>query len=155
MSTLSLTINGQALPVEPAPGETLLSHLRSGLGLRATRQGCGTGHCGACTVILDGQAVQSCQLRLSGLSGVVVETLEAVRETDMGGRIVAALIRHQAAQCGYCLPGIVMSAHAALARSAEGAAPDPAAYLSRNICRCGAHPRILAALRDLAGEPGA
>lgn len=149
MRVQQLTLNGQTVAIDPQPGETLLMFLRNAAGLRATRQGCGTGHCGACTVLVDGLAAQSCQLALGGVAGATVETLESVRDTPTGRRIVAALTRHRAAQCGYCLPGIVMAAQAVLAGT--GGAVDPIDILRRNICRCGAHPRILAALRDLTG----
>lgn len=152
MSDLTLKVNGQTVTLDPERGETLLTCLRNRCGMTATRQGCSSGHCGACTVIMDGNAVQACQVFLTGQSDASIETLEAVRETALGGRIAAALIDRQAAQCGYCLSGIVMSAYAALSRAAPDAVPDPVAYLGRNLCRCGAHPRILAALRGLATE---
>jgi|SRR6056297_1872487 aerobic-type carbon monoxide dehydrogenase small subunit (CoxS/CutS family) len=153
---VTLTVNGQTCSALPEPGMSLLLYLRNGLGLTGAKIGCGTGNCGACTVLLDGVATQACQVTLAAAQGARVQTIEAVAADGAGARVAAALVAHGAAQCGYCLPGIVVSATAALDR--DGAETDLAAALSRNLCRCGTQHRILGALeqvRDRWAEGGA
>lgn len=147
---VAFTVNGSACSAAPRAGLSLLGHLRGPLGLIGTKTGCGTGDCGACTVVMDGVAVQSCQVPMAALEGVEVQTIETLVQHAPGKAIAGALIAAGAAQCGYCLPGIVASACAALAR--EGTEVDFDAALSRNLCRCGTHHRIRWALATLT-EP--
>lgn len=143
---VSFTLNGKDVRVE-APGTMpLLFALRGALGHKGTRLGCGEGHCGACTVVVDGVPVTSCDLPLSAIEGKAVGTVEGVLAADHP--LIAALIRHQAGQCGYCLPGIVTRA-AALIDAGQSAA-DIREALDANLCRCGAHARIMAAIEELA-----
>jgi aerobic-type carbon monoxide dehydrogenase small subunit (CoxS/CutS family) len=148
-----IMVNGQHREAHSRPGLTLLRFLRGELGLTGTRQGCESGNCGACTVLLDGVAVQSCQLTLAAAEGAEVQTIEALRATPDGGEVAKALTRTRAAQCGYCLPGIVASAVASL--RADGAQADLRAALERNICRCGTQHRILSALEAARRDAGA
>ena len=145
-SEVRFTVNGQACTATPRPGLTLLGQLRGPLGLTGAKLGCAAGACGACTVVMDGVAVQSCQVPLSAVEGATVQTVEGLRETPLGRRVTEELIAAGAAQCGYCLPGIVASATAAFAAGEA----TPEAALERNLCRCGTHLRILTALRQVA-----
>lgn len=143
-----LRVNGAERPVEAAPATPLVYVLRNDLGLKGTRLGCGTGHCGACTVLLDGNAVQSCDTPLWSASRREITTIEGLAAARHP--LVSAFVEEQAMQCGYCINGIVMSAAALLGRN-----PDPddaaiAAALDRNLCRCGTHVRILRAIRRAA-----
>lgn len=150
---LSLTVNGAPVSVTPRTGLTLLAHLRNELGLTGTKTGCSTGACGACTVVMNGLAEQACQVPAATLQDADVQTVEGLVRTPTGRAVAEALIAAGAAQCGYCLPGIVAAASAAFAR--DGAAADLPAALSRNLCRCGTHVRILAALERVKNASGA
>jgi nicotinate dehydrogenase subunit A len=155
---LRLTVNGVARDVEVQDMTALLSVLRHDFALKATRMGCGDGNCGACTVLVDGHAVQSCNTPLWSVVGKSVETLEAAAHHALIARVQAAFLAEQAAQCGYCTNGIMMSVVAALA---QPVAPTRQSIIARldehHLCRCGAHPRILRAvdrlLSDTAGVP--
>ena len=148
---LTLTINGHKREV--AVGRTLLDTLRAGLDLKGTRFGCGEESCGACTVIVDGEARQSCTLPVDDIAGSTVETVEALGTPDAPAHPLAkAVLDEQAAQCGYCLPGILMAAKALLDRNADATDADIRGALDGNLCRCGAHLRILRAIRRAADE---
>ena len=143
-----LRVNGAERPVEAPPATPLVYVLRNDLGLKGTRFGCGSGHCGACTVLLEGRAVQSCDIALESAAGREITTVEGLAAA--GHPLIGAFVEEQAVQCGYCIGGIVMSAAALLARN-----PDPddaaiAAALERNLCRCGTHVRVLRAIRRAA-----
>lgn len=144
---ITLTVNGEACHPRAPAGQSLLGYLRGELGLTGAKIGCATGDCGACTVIVDDVAVQACQMPLSSADGREVQTVEELVRVGMGARVADALIEAEAAQCGYCLPGILAAAVAAIQR--DGIDTDLEAALSRNICRCGTHHRILTALRRL------
>lgn len=143
-ATVAITVNGEPHEAQSGHGLTLLSYLRGELGLKGARQGCDQGGCGACTVVLDGVAVQSCQLSLSAVDGGSVETIEGLRTASDGAAVVQALTEVGAAQCGYCLSGIIASAVAAMRRQERQT--DLRSVLERNICRCGTQHRILRAL---------
>ncbi len=148
--SIKAAVNGQPVDL-PDSDEPLLFVLRNSLALRATRQGCLAGECGACTVLVDGHAVMSCTIAASSLEGATIETVEALETDRVGRALVEAFLAHQAGQCGYCLAGILMRAGALLRE-----APEPlsraqiAAALDRNLCRCGAHLRILDAVEAAA-----
>jgi aerobic-type carbon monoxide dehydrogenase small subunit (CoxS/CutS family) len=142
---VAFTVNGATCTAQPRPGLTLLGHLRGEMGLTGTKVGCASGACGACTVLIDGVAVQSCQVPIPSLEGSAVQTVEALVQTEQGHVIADALITAGAAQCGYCLPGIVTATCAAVAQQGADFKIDEA--LSRNLCRCGTHRRIVDALR--------
>lgn len=148
--TIGFTLNGRPVEVEGPGKMPLLFALRGQLGLMGTRLGCGEGHCGACTVTLDGVAVTSCDLPLSAVEGKSVDTIEQMLEADHP--LVAAIIRHQAGQCGYCLPGIMMRA-GALVDAGKGVEEIRDA-LDANLCRCGAHQRIMAAITEVVDQGG-
>jgi nicotinate dehydrogenase subunit A len=143
---VAFTLNGKEVRIEGPPAMPLLFALRGQLDHKGTRLGCGEGHCGACTVTLDGVPVTSCDLPISAIAGKNVGTVEGVLAADHP--LAAALIRHQAGQCGYCLPGILTRA-AALIDQGQ-CAEDIRNALDANLCRCGAHGRIMAAIQEVA-----
>jgi nicotinate dehydrogenase subunit A len=138
-------VNGTERTVEAAPETPLLYVLRNDLGLPGTRFGCGSGQCGACFVLVDGRAMASCDLPVSFVSGKKVTTIEG-----LGGEhpVQKALERHQAAQCGYCMSGIVMSAVALLSEVKSPSAEQVKQALDKNLCRCGSHNRVVKAILD-------
>jgi nicotinate dehydrogenase subunit A len=145
--SIEIHVNGSPRRVEAAPETPLLYVLRNELKLKGTRFGCGLGQCGACTVIVDGKAVQSCDMPVSSVAGKQVTTIEALSE---GGRLhplQQAFIDEQAAQCGYCASGIIMSAKALLDVHPRASDEQVRGALAGNLCRCGTHSRILRAIR--------
>jgi nicotinate dehydrogenase subunit A len=149
MST-HLDVNGLDHAVDLPDDTPLLYALRNALGLKAARFGCGTGQCGACFVMIDGHAVASCDTPLWAAAGKKVVTVEGLGTPENPHPLQRALIDAQAAQCGYCLSGIQMSAAALLARNPS---PDEAAVraaLDKNLCRCGSHNRIVRAVMQAA-----
>jgi nicotinate dehydrogenase subunit A len=152
MAEFELTVNGESRRVDVDPATPLLTVLRNDLGLRAAKLGCGLEQCGACTVLLAGESALSCRLPISQLGRREVTTLEGLAEAGILHALQRAFIVERAAQCGYCVPGILVSAAALLAWNPD---PDDEAIrrqLADNLCRCGAHPRILAAVRRAARE---
>jgi nicotinate dehydrogenase subunit A len=138
-------VNGEKREVAAAPGTPLLYALRNDLGLPGTRFGCGSGQCGACFVLVDGRAMASCDLPVSFVEGKKVTTIEG-----LGGEhpVQKALERHQAAQCGYCMSGIVMAAVALLSKNPSPSEADLRQALDKNLCRCGSHNRVVKAILD-------
>ena len=138
-------VNGTEREVKAAPDTPLLYVLRNDFGLAGTRFGCGSGQCGACFVLVDGRAMASCDLPVSFVSGKKVTTIEG-----LGGEhpVQKALERHQAAQCGYCMSGIVMSAVALLAQDRSPGEEKIRQALDKNLCRCGSHNRVVKAILD-------
>jgi len=146
----TLRVNGRASEVAAEPNTPLLYILRNDLGLKGTRFGCGAGHCGACTVLVDGNAVQSCDTPLWSASGREITTIEGLGSAERPHPLQEAFLGEQAAQCGYCINGIIMSAAALLAKTPRPTDAEVAAALDRNLCRCGTHARILRAIRRAA-----
>jgi len=150
METLTLRVNGEDLEVEVDPTTPLLYVLRNDLDLLAAKYGCGLEQCGACTVIVGGEAVHSCALPVNQLGSREVLTLEGLSEGDSLHPLQEAFLEEQAAQCAYCVPGIVMAAAALLAWNDSPSDTDVRRALSKNLCRCGAHPRMLRAIQRAA-----
>jgi nicotinate dehydrogenase subunit A len=146
----TLRVNGRAHAVAAEPNTPLLYVLRNDLGLKGTRFGCGVGHCGACTVLVDGNAVQSCDTPLWSAAGREITTIEGLGTAERPHPLQQAFLGEQAAQCGYCINGIIMSAVALLKRTPQPTDAQIAAALDRNLCRCGTHVRILRAIRRAA-----
>ncbi|MFL6708958.1 MAG: (2Fe-2S)-binding protein [Massilia sp.] len=146
----SVTINGRAQQLKSAPASPLLYALRNELHLNGAKFGCGMGQCGACTVIVDGKAVYACLTPVAATAGRQVRTIESLGSAQQPGPLQAAFIKHQAAQCGYCIAGMIMRAQALLEKIPH---PDEAqirAHMEANLCRCGTHMRILAAISEVA-----
>lgn len=145
-------VNGRPGRLRTENGASLLLALRNDLELRGTRHGCTTGHCGACTVLVDGRAVTSCNMPAEAAVGQSIETIEAFENDDVGKVLLTAFMTEQAGQCGYCLSGILIRAKALLAHNATPTRSEIAAALDDHLCRCGAHNRILAAIARAASE---
>jgi nicotinate dehydrogenase subunit A len=148
--TVTLDVNGTAREVSAEPGTPLVYLLRNDLALKGTRFGCGSGHCGACTVLMDGNAVQSCDTPLWSAAGRSITTIEGLGSAERPHPLQQAFLDEQAAQCGYCINGIMMSAAALLGKNRNPSDAEIAAALDRNLCRCGTHVRILRAIRRAA-----
>ena len=146
----TLQVNGGTHEVAAEPNTPLLYILRNDLGLKGTRFGCGAGHCGACTVLVDGNAVQSCDTPLWSASGREITTIEGLGSVERPHPLQQAFLGEQAAQCGYCINGIIMSAAALLKKTPRPTDAEIATALDRNLCRCGTHVRILRAIRRAA-----
>jgi nicotinate dehydrogenase subunit A len=145
---VTLTVNGTLREVGAEPETPLLYVLRNDLKLKGARYGCGLGQCGACTVIVDGKPVQSCDIPVSAVAGAKITTIEGIGTPDKPHPLQRAFVREQAAQCGYCLSGIIMSAKALLDRSPRPTDAEIREALAGNLCRCGTHTRILRAIRS-------
>jgi len=148
--TTRLDVNGRTLEVSSAEDTPLLYVLRDELGLNGAKYGCGLGQCGACTVLVGDQAVFSCATPLSMVAGKKVTTLEGLGTLDHPGRMQRAFIEEQAAQCGFCIPGMIMRAEALLRDNPHPDAKQIREALHPNLCRCGTHMRILRAVARAA-----
>jgi nicotinate dehydrogenase subunit A len=150
--TFKLRVNGRDCEVEAEASTPLLYVLRNDLKLKGTRFGCGEGQCGACNVLLDGNAVPSCDTPLWSVPGHEITTIEGIGGRDAGELhpVQQAFIDEQAIQCGYCIDGIIISAVALLQRDRDPTDAQIAAALDRNLCRCGTHVRILRAIHAAA-----
>jgi nicotinate dehydrogenase subunit A len=147
---ITLRVNGAEHRLTLDPETPLLWALRDDLGLRGTRYGCGAAECGACKVLVDGTARPSCELSVAAAEGAEIETIEGLAARHPAEPLIAALIAEQAGQCGYCLPGIVIAARALLDANPAPTRTEIAAALAENLCRCGAHLRILRAIARVA-----
>jgi xanthine dehydrogenase YagT iron-sulfur-binding subunit len=151
-SRITLTINGIRREVEVMPWVTLLDLLRERLQLSGTKKGCDHGQCGACTVLLDGQRVNSCLTLAIMKDGAAVTTIEGLSESAELHAVQQAFVRHDAFQCGYCTPGQICSAVGLLGEGRARTADDIRELMSGNICRCGAYPNIVAAVQDVMAQ---
>lgn len=150
---ISLNVNGVQHTLDIDPSTPLLYALRNDLKLHGAKFGCGMGQCGACTVIVDGQATFSCIVPVSVIGARPVHTLESLGTAEHPGLLQQAFIKHQAAQCGYCIAGMIMRAQALLQRNPHPTEQELRSHMEPNLCRCGTHMRILAAIREVAGLP--
>jgi aerobic-type carbon monoxide dehydrogenase small subunit (CoxS/CutS family) len=151
MPRYSLRINGRAHDVEGEAADTLLSILRYELGLTGSKYGCGEGQCGACTVLVDGQAARSCVTTLAAAAGKPITTIEGLAPGDRLHPVQEAFLEAEAFQCGYCTPGMIVATVSLLKANPNPTEQDIARALDRNVCRCGTFPRIVKAIR-LAAE---
>ncbi len=147
---LTLDINGRELRVEVAAETTVLELLRDDLHLTGSKKGCGLGHCGACTILLDGRRVTSCLVLAVMHDGGSISTIEGLADGDQLHPLQQAFIEHDALQCGYCTPGQIMSAMGCLAEKRCRSAAEIREWMSGNICRCGAYTNIVAAIQQVA-----
>jgi nicotinate dehydrogenase subunit A len=146
MSLLSLKVNGQTHSLDVDPTTPLLYVLSDDLGLRGPKFGCGLGQCGSCTVLVKGQAVRSCITAVESVQGVEIITLEGLGTIDKPHPLQKAFIAEQAAQCGYCLNGVIMTAKAFLDKNPKATEKEIQEGMSRVLCRCFTHTRMLRAI---------
>jgi nicotinate dehydrogenase subunit A len=149
-----LRINGNAQTAEAADADKPLLYVLRELGLTATKFGCGLGQCGACTVIVDGAAVRSCQIRVADAQGKMITTLEGLGSAATPHPLQTAFINEQVPQCGYCTSGMIMSAAALLQSNKTPSEDDVRTALDGNLCRCGSHVRVLRAVMAASGQRG-
>jgi nicotinate dehydrogenase subunit A len=147
---MELKVNGRVHSVEAEPDTPLLYVLREDLQLNAAKYGCGLGQCGACTVLVDGAAVFSCVVPILLLQGKEITTVEGLGTIDEPGPMQRAFMEEQAAQCGYCIPGMMMRAQALLQKNPRVSEEEIRRELEQHLCRCGTHMRILRAVRRAA-----
>ncbi len=147
-----LTINGRMRDVDAAPTDHLLGVLRNQCSLMAARFGCGEGECGACAVLVDGEAKPSCTAEVGNLSDKAIVTVEGLGTSENPHPLQRAILDLQAGQCGYCLSGIIIAAKALLDRNPDPSRKEIAAALSGHLCRCGVHNRIIAAVQQAARQ---
>ncbi len=148
--TIEMSVNGRSVATEADPSTPLIDVLRNHLDLRGTRYGCGLEQCGSCMVVIDGKADYACSREVGSVAGRSVETIEGLATGGTLHPLQQAFLDEQAGQCGYCLSGILMSAKALLDRNPAPSRADIVAALDGNLCRCGAHPRILRAVEKAA-----
>jgi aerobic-type carbon monoxide dehydrogenase small subunit (CoxS/CutS family) len=151
--SLTINVNGTDHAVDAAPETPLLYVLRGELALNGAKFGCGLGQCGACTVQVDGKAVYSCLMPLAAAVGRRVRTVEGLGTVEAPGVLQKAFETEQAAQCGYCIAGMIMRAQALLDANPHPSEAKIRAHMQPNLCRCGTHMRILRAIRRAAGMP--
>jgi len=151
---INLKVNGVPRSVTAEPDTPLLYVLRNDFELNGAKYGCGLSQCGACTVLIDGQAVRSCVTPISALEKSEITTIEGLGSIDKPHVLQQAFIEEQAAQCGYCTNGMIMSAKELLDRNPRPSEPDVRAALATNLCRCGTHNRIIRAVLRAAQANG-
>ncbi len=152
--TLRFKLNGKALSLEVDPGCSLLWVLRYDLGLTGSKYGCGEGLCGACTVVIDRKAVRSCVLQMKDVAGKEVTTIEGLEQNGQLHPLQKAFVEHDALQCGYCTPGIIMNAYGLLLNTPRPSRHHIIEQMDGNLCRCAAHQRIVAAIETAAKQMG-
>ena len=150
MAKLDFTVNGERTVLEVSDGARLVDVLREQLLLTGTKEGCGVGECGACTVIVNGNAVCSCITLAAGLNGANVITIEGVSQNGELDEIQQAILDHHALQCGFCTPGIVMSAKALLDRNPHPTTAEIQEAIAGNLCRCTGYQQVIDAIADAA-----
>jgi len=148
--TISFRLNGKPTRITADDQRMLLWVLRSDLGLTGTKFGCGEGLCGACTVLLDGEAVRSCATPVKDVAGKQVMTIEGLGEGRLHS-VQQAFLEHHAFQCGFCTPGMILTAYALLQKTPHPTRDQIIRHMDDNLCRCGAHVRIVAAIQEAAG----
>ena len=149
---IRFSFNGRQTTLEVDEERMLLWVLRTGLGLTGTKFGCGEGYCGSCTVLVDGRPEQSCQLPMSGVAGKKIRTIEGLAKDGVLPPVQAAFVEHDALQCGFCTPGMILNAYGLLLENPEPTRQEILDHMESNLCRCGAHVRILKAIETAAVE---
>lgn len=146
--TIQFKLNGKPTRLQVDGNRTLLWVLRTDFALTGTKYGCGEGLCGACTVMLDKEAIRSCQLRMQDVAGKEVTTIEGLAQNDKLHPLQQAFMEHDALQCGFCTPGMILNAHGLLLKNPRPSAAEIIAGMDDNLCRCGAHQRIVQAIQS-------
>ncbi len=152
---IAFKLNGKPVALTTDPSRKLLWALRTDLELTGTKYGCGAGACGSCTVVVDGAALRSCQATLGSVEGKEVTTIEGLERDGKLHALQEAFVEHGALQCGYCTPGMIMNAYALLLKEPRPSREAILAAMERNLCRCGAHQRIVAAIETASRKGGA
>jgi nicotinate dehydrogenase subunit A len=152
MAQVTLKVNGEQREVEVDDNSLLLFALRNQLELNGPKFGCGLAQCGACTVLVDGQPARACLTPVANVLDAEITTLEGLKDGDEPGPLQQAFIEEQAAQCGYCINGMIMTAQALLDQNPQPTDDDIKKALGGNLCRCGTHTRIVKAVKRAAGE---
>jgi aerobic-type carbon monoxide dehydrogenase small subunit (CoxS/CutS family) len=150
--TISFSLNGKKTELSTDPNQTLLWVLRNQLGLTGTKFGCGTGFCGACTVLIDNEPTRSCTLPVSDVAGKKVITIEGLMKKGKLHPVQQAFLAHDALQCGFCTPGMLLTAVALLSKNPSPSRQQIIEGLEENLCRCGAHTRIIDAVQTASKE---
>lgn len=150
MELIKLDINGDTYEVAVKPQELLVDVLRDKLGLTGTKRGCGSGRCGACTVLVDGKAIRSCLTKVRKVQGKKITTIEGLAKDGMLDPLQEAFIEHGAVQCGFCTPGMIMTAKAFLSENPSPSTDEIKRALSGNICRCTGYIKIIEAIEAAA-----
>jgi carbon-monoxide dehydrogenase small subunit len=148
--TISTTINGQQQEVTVRPNQTLLEFLRDDLALKGSVEGCGVGVCGSCTVLLDDRPVSSCLMLATNAESKKVTTIEGLSRNGELDPVQKAFLKHQAFQCGYCTPGMIMAVKGLFVSHPHPTEEQARDYLSGNLCRCGTYVEVLAVVKELA-----
>jgi len=151
VQTIRFNLNGKPVSLSVDGNRMLLWVLRTDLGLTGTKFGCGKSLCGACTVIVDGEAVRSCIYPVKDVAGKEVLTIEGLSRDGKPHPLQEAFLKHDALQCGYCTPGMILQAYGLLLKNPKPRPDDIVDALNWNLCRCGAHVRIIRAVQDAAG----
>jgi len=154
MARYDLHVNGNPRTIESSDANKPLLYVLRELGLTATKFGCGLGQCGACTVLIDGAAVRSCQTSVADAQGKPIVTLEGLGSPDKPHPLQAAFIKEQVPQCGYCTSGMILSAAGLLSANKKPSEADIRSALEGNLCRCGSHVRVLSAVMTASGQRG-
>ncbi len=150
MIIISTTINGSPQDLTIRPNQTLLECLRDDLSLKGSVEGCGVGVCGSCTVLVDGRPVSSCLMLATNAARKEVTTIEGLSQSGELDAVQKAFLKHQAFQCGYCTPGMIMAVKGLLANHPHPTEAQTRDYLSGNLCRCGTYAEVLTAVKELA-----
>jgi aerobic-type carbon monoxide dehydrogenase small subunit (CoxS/CutS family) len=152
IETIKFTLNGQPTEINVDPTRMLLWVLRTDLGLTGTKYGCGESYCGACTVLVNNLAVKSCSTPVKYVSGRDVVTIEGLAKNASLHPLQKAFMSHDALQCGYCTPGMIMAAYSLIRKHPHPSVAEIIEGMDDNFCRCGAHPRIVEAIQTAASE---
>jgi aerobic-type carbon monoxide dehydrogenase small subunit (CoxS/CutS family) len=150
---ITFTLNGQAYVRDVEGHRTLLHFIREDLGFTGAKEGCGAGECGACTVLMDGEAVNACMVLAAEADGRVLETIEGEAKDGRLSAIQAAFNRHHAVQCGFCTPGMILSVRDLLARNPTPTVDEIREGIEGNFCRCTGYQQIVEAVLDVSGQP--
>ncbi len=150
--TIRFSFNGQATALEVEEDRMLLWVLRTELGLTGTKFGCGEGFCGSCTVLVDGKPERSCQLPMGDVAGKKIVTIEGLAKNGKLHPVQEAFVKHDALQCGFCTPGMILSAYGLLLENPKPTRQEILDHMDDNLCRCGAHVRIAEAIETAAAE---
>jgi aerobic-type carbon monoxide dehydrogenase small subunit (CoxS/CutS family) len=151
---ISTIINGRQIDAAVNGHQTLLEFLRDDLSLKGSVEGCGVGVCGSCTVLVDGRPISSCLMLSTNATGKHVTTIEGLAQDGALDPVQRAFLKHQAFQCGYCTPGMIMAVKGLLAQNPHPSETEARDYLSGNLCRCGTYVEVLAAVQELAEGKG-